>query len=70
MVDRNHIPKDLVLPPHSVIVKGHLLVNEMTLRERRNYLAEGVKSNFSETDARVAGYPEDEIQREFVERKS
>jgi hypothetical protein len=68
MADRNHIPRDLILT-NGVVVKGRLLVNQMTLRERRNYLSEGVTSNFSETDARSANYPEDEIAREFHKEK-
>jgi hypothetical protein len=69
MPDRSNVPADLVLAPHGVVVKGHLLINQMTLRERRNYLAEGLKSGFSEADARAAGYPEVDIRREFGETK-
>jgi hypothetical protein len=67
--DRNHTPPDLNLPS-GVVIKGRLRINEMTLRERRNYISEGLKSNFSENDARTAGYPEDEIEREYRGKKS
>lgn len=65
MVSRKDNPQDIVLAPRGVIVKGNLLINEMTLRERRNYIAEGVSSNFSISDARQAGYSEEDIAREY-----
>jgi hypothetical protein len=65
MVSRKDNPKDEFLPPYGVRCPGNLTINEMTLRERRNYIAEGLKSNFSESDARRAGYSEEDIVREY-----
>lgn len=65
MPNRNNLPADITLKPHGIRVPGSLQINEMTLHERRFYAGEGAKTDFTEEDARRAGYSEDDIRREY-----
>lgn len=60
MTSRAAMPPDKIIPPHGIVVKGNLQVNELTLRER-NAMND---KRLDEAEARRGGYPESEIASE------
>jgi hypothetical protein len=60
MSSRVAMPPDKTIPPHGVVVKGNLQINELTLRQR-NAMND---KPLDEYEARRVGYPEIEIAHE------
>ena len=62
MTSRAAMPPDKPIPPYGIVVRGHLQVNELTLRERNAMNGKPLNDD----EARRIGYPDDEIASECV----